>query len=294
MAEAVAAYEEDKGEAQAELAAMDAYVLRAQEMVESEITWRKEAEAQFEAVRLQIETLEQENVQMRGETEEAAGALEKMSSVLEEERQGRGFGERKVAHLEHENGALKNKLDVVGSNSRLLLEEVGGMRAEGRVGEGIAVLGAVLGKDRVRRMARAWGGWKGLVEYGKGVREGKTLSQETAAAMERQLESTKVKLMVLKGALKEGGYIGKTPKKGGEGGGGRGRERNPSSGSCPATTGARQLNAREIVFEDKGMGYGVGVGRGERERFGEDNGTESITFKLRGRGGGEWECCGAR
>jgi hypothetical protein len=219
MAEAVAAYEEDKGEAQAELAAMDAYVLRAQEMVESEITWRKEAEAQFEAVRLQIETLEQENVQMRGETEEAAGALEKMSSVLDEERQGRGFGERKVAHLEHENGALKNKLDVVGSNSRLLLEEVGGMRAEGRVGEGIAVLGAVLGKDRVRKMARAWGGWKGLVEYGKGVREGKTLSQETAAAMERQLESTKVKLMVLKGALKEGGYIGKTPKKGGEGGG---------------------------------------------------------------------------
>jgi hypothetical protein len=35
-------------------------------------------------------------------------------------------------------------------------------------------------------------------------------------------QSTKVKLMVLKGALKEGGYIGKTPKKGGEGGGGEG------------------------------------------------------------------------
>jgi hypothetical protein len=287
MADAIAALEEDRLEYQAELQAQDKFVQQAGEMVERELAWRKQAEAQFEEVRGEISNLESENNVLRVSLRVGAGKIdddwkERVDSMrivtksigtflgaagVSERRVGalsRGFfkwrehvrshgesadkgdmdrikrqldaerrlnsdllslnsvnvanHEQRMMLLEEENESLKGEIGVLSENSQMLLDAGREMREEvefrGRLGEGLGLLRGVLAKGADRRVGKMFRRWAGAGEFDRGLKQGKGESEARARQMEEQLQGTKVKLMALKGALRDGGYIAKTPQKG--------------------------------------------------------------------------------
>jgi len=124
--------------------------------------------------------------------------------------------EQRIMWLEEENDQLKSELGVVGHNSQMLLDAGREMREERMIGEALSILRGVLGGFRSRGLGSAFRKWSRAVERERGFVEGKGVNEGVMGVMEQQLQSTKVKLQVLKGALREGGYISKTPVKGGE------------------------------------------------------------------------------
>jgi len=305
MGSAVQALQDDRTESRTELEAQDKFVRRANEMLERETAWRKQAEEQFGTVQAEIDKLEAQNGKLREGAEMidadwkqkvasmrfvckslgiflGGGVKNRERRVMElsrgffvwkkvaAQRGGGGGGggggegdasssdassspllaqqlddERKlntdlmtlsttnatnssqrITWLEEENGQLKGELEAVGENSRMLLDAGREMREEVEVrmnvAEGLGVLSGVLQRARTVRAAKFFRRWANRAAYELGLKRGKGNSEATARDMEAQLESTKVKLQRLKGALRDGGFIAKTPVKGSKGSGGEG------------------------------------------------------------------------
>ena len=125
--------------------------------------------------------------------------------------------EERIMVLEEEVGGLRNevgKRDQAVKMSREIVDKSRAVREELMEGVrgvkfGCLVRGLIGGWKR-RAVVRAFGFWRGVV--------GEARMKEEVKGIQNQLEGTKGKLLQLKGALREGGWL---PKGGTEEGGGR-------------------------------------------------------------------------
>ncbi len=144
---------------------------------------------------------------------QAATHCSKLGDLLEAERKlnadmmianaaAGASSEERVLLLEQENGRLNREVAEMGHNSKQILKSSQDMVVEVLAKYRKGSLASVVRKSRLRGLGVAMRKWIGVTVFCKGYVNGGEMVNKLAS----QLENTSKKLVVLKTALREGGY----------------------------------------------------------------------------------------